>query len=242
MRENHAHGIPIAWMLASNSRQETILYFLRLNHLRSPGIDPRYIMSDFDWAQINACKIVSVDWKRINNEQSSFILLCWWHVLHAWQQHFHIPQSPELWELLKKWIRMENREDFDKRGTRSSGRRRINKFVEYLEDTWMKDEVVAMWSAVYHGSRSILGMSVSHRSLPVRPSLRRCRARGKTESHRVPRVPIRLLPLLLLRHPLPARPHAHLQRRPPRCHPAHPALRTRHGPAHPSSSPAPAHR
>jgi hypothetical protein len=157
VRDNHAHGIPIAWMLASNGRHETILYFLHLNHLRSPGVNPRYIMSDFDWAQINACKIASVDWKHINNERTSFILLCWWHVLHAWQQHFHIPQSPELWELLKKWIRMENQEDFDAAWDQIK-QTAPDTFVEYLKETWMKDEVVAMWSAVYRSSRSIFEM------------------------------------------------------------------------------------
>ncbi|KAJ7331319.1 hypothetical protein DFH08DRAFT_966340 [Mycena albidolilacea] len=101
-------------------------------------------MSNFDWAQINACKIASVDWKRVNNERSSFILLCWWHVLHAWQQHFHIPQSPELWELLKRRICMENWEDFNAAWDQIKWTA-PDTFVQYLEETWMKDEVVAMW-------------------------------------------------------------------------------------------------
>ncbi|KAF8170157.1 hypothetical protein BJ912DRAFT_997691 [Pholiota molesta] len=33
------------------------------------------------------------------------LFLCWWHVLHAWQQHFVTSSFPELWDLLKKWIR-----------------------------------------------------------------------------------------------------------------------------------------
>jgi hypothetical protein len=67
MRDNYAHRIPIAWMLTSNGRQETILYFLKLNSTRSPQVDPNYIMTDFDWAQINACKLASVDWKQVDS-------------------------------------------------------------------------------------------------------------------------------------------------------------------------------
>ncbi|KAK7013490.1 hypothetical protein R3P38DRAFT_3206828 [Favolaschia claudopus] len=53
-------------------------------------------MSDFVWGQINAC----------NAEYRALVLLCWWHVLHTWQQHFKISLRPELWELLKRWIRI----------------------------------------------------------------------------------------------------------------------------------------
>jgi hypothetical protein len=66
VRDNYAHGIPVAWMLASNGCQETILYFLKLNSTRSPQVDQNYIMTDFDWAQINACKLASVDWKQVD--------------------------------------------------------------------------------------------------------------------------------------------------------------------------------
>jgi hypothetical protein len=66
VRDNYAHGIPVAWMLASNGCQETILYFLKLNSARSPQVNPNYIMTDFDWVQINACKLASVDWKQVD--------------------------------------------------------------------------------------------------------------------------------------------------------------------------------
>jgi hypothetical protein len=89
-------------MLASSGTQATISYFLRLNRLRSPLIKPRYIISDFDWAQIHACIA----------EYEAFILLCWWHVLHAWQQHFKISSHPDLWELLKQWIRITDEAEF----------------------------------------------------------------------------------------------------------------------------------
>jgi hypothetical protein len=68
VHDNYPHGISIAWMLGSNGRQETILYFLKLNSLRSPQVDPNYNMTDFDWAQINACKLASVDWKQVDTQ------------------------------------------------------------------------------------------------------------------------------------------------------------------------------
>jgi hypothetical protein len=157
VRDNYAHGIPIAWMLASNGRQETILYFLKLNSMRSPQVDPNYIMMDFDWAQINACKLASVDWKQVDTQRTTFILLCWWHVLHAWQQHFHISLNLELWDLLKKWIRMDDKEEFEAAWAEIQQTAPLD-FVSYLVGTWMKDEMKQMWSAVYRGSRNIFEM------------------------------------------------------------------------------------
>jgi hypothetical protein len=52
---------------------------------------------------------------------------------------------------------MENREDFDAAWDQIK-QTAPDTFVQYLEETWMKDEVVAMWSAVYRGSRSIFEM------------------------------------------------------------------------------------
>jgi hypothetical protein len=109
VRDRWKHGIPVSWMLSSSGSQATISYFLCLNHLRSPLIIPRRIMSDFDWAQINTC----------SEQYRSFILLCWWHVLHNWQKHFHIPTNEALWDLLKKWIRMTDLTNSMQRGSKS---------------------------------------------------------------------------------------------------------------------------
>jgi hypothetical protein len=131
-------------MLSSSGTQATITFFLKLNRLRSPTIIPRYIMSDFDWAQINACWDV----------YHSLILLCWWHVLHAWQQHFHISQNPELWELLKKWVRMTREDEFNAAWAEIQ-RIAPPKFVVYLKQYWMPAHVVRMWSAVHRKDRTI---------------------------------------------------------------------------------------
>ncbi|KAJ7832372.1 hypothetical protein B0H13DRAFT_1654230 [Mycena leptocephala] len=130
-------------MLASSGSQSTIAYFLRLNRLRSPLVIPRRIMSDFDWAQINACV----------EQYRTFILLCWWHVLHDWQKRFRITSNGDLWELLK-WIRMTDRAEFDAAWTKIQ-EIAPEDFIVYLKRYWMPEKVVKMWSAIYRTPRSI---------------------------------------------------------------------------------------
>ena len=73
-------------------------------HDKTPGLAPKWIMTDRDLAQINACGSIFL---------GSTVLLCWWHILHAWQQHFVISRHPELWEKLKAWIWISNTEKFE---------------------------------------------------------------------------------------------------------------------------------
>lgn len=73
------HGIPVAWMIASKGTAETIGYFISLVQSRSLLIMPRWLMSGRDLAQIKAL---------LQYFPASRMLLCWWHVLRAWQQHF----------------------------------------------------------------------------------------------------------------------------------------------------------
>lgn len=82
-------------MISSNAQQETLTFLLRSVRAASPGIAPKRIMSDKDRAQMNAIQLVYPD---------SQLLLCWWHVLHAWQKHFVTSQHPKLWALLKAWV------------------------------------------------------------------------------------------------------------------------------------------
>lgn len=105
---------------------------------------PRYIMSDFDWPQINACLEVYLSW----------LFLCWWHVLHAWQKHLHIPSYPELWEILKGWIRITDQAEFDKTWIKIKSMAPAS-FVSYLTTYWMPENVRKMWSAVYRKDRTI---------------------------------------------------------------------------------------
>jgi hypothetical protein len=105
---------------------------------------PRNIISDFDWGQINACIL----------EYQAFIFLCWWHVLHSWQQHFHISTHPNLWDLLKKWIRITDKAEFDATWAKIQ-EIAPSSFVNYLTQYWMPERVVRMWSAVYRTARTI---------------------------------------------------------------------------------------
>ncbi|KAJ7164673.1 hypothetical protein C8R43DRAFT_987894 [Mycena crocata] len=130
---------------AHASTSMPVASFLKLHRLQSPLTIPRNIISDFDPAQIHAAIA----------EYNAFILLCWWHVLHAWQQHFHIPQEPELWELLKSWLRITDRAKFDQRWAKIKQTARSVKFIQYLEKYWMPEHIVRMWSAVYRKDRNI---------------------------------------------------------------------------------------
>jgi hypothetical protein len=67
-----------------NTTQETVVFFLQLTRNQSPSVIPRWIMSDRDLAQIAACSTCYLE---------STVLLCWWHVLHAWQRHFVISHN-----------------------------------------------------------------------------------------------------------------------------------------------------
>src|ERR1700720_1168647 len=78
-RAYQMEGMPIAWMISSNAHQETITFLLHAVQIGSPEIKPKRIMSDKDRAQMNSIQVVYPE---------SQLLLCWWHVLHAWQQHF----------------------------------------------------------------------------------------------------------------------------------------------------------
>jgi hypothetical protein len=84
-------GVPVTWMLTSSSTEVTIKYFLNFIKLWSPQISPAVIMTDHDKAQMNAISAVYLD---------STVLLCWWHMLHAIQMHFHTEEFPELWECI----------------------------------------------------------------------------------------------------------------------------------------------
>lgn len=138
-------GIPVAWMLATSGSQATITYFLKVHRARSPATIPCKIMSDFCWPQINACR----------DTYLAFILLCWWHVLHAWQQHFKILANEELWELLKRWIRMTEATEFNVTWQKIQDIAPED-FVDYLKSYWMSEEVIKMWSAVHRTPRSML--------------------------------------------------------------------------------------
>jgi|ERR1700721_1442362 len=127
--------MPIAWMIYSNATEVTITFFLRALKAKNPTY-PKIIMTDKDQAQINSIRTVYPDTK---------ILLCWWHVLHVWQQHFVTAHHPTLWKLLKEWVRISNLIDFKVQWVeiKKEGPQSV---IEYLEKEWMGDH--EMWSAI----------------------------------------------------------------------------------------------
>lgn len=119
-------GIPLAWLIASNGQEETLAHYLRLYQARNPKA-PRWFMSDRDQAQLNAIRLIYL---------AVQLLLCWWHVLHAWQQHFSTSDFPELWEQLKKWIRITDEKEFQDAWTKIQQLSPAS-FREYLERHWI---------------------------------------------------------------------------------------------------------
>jgi len=85
-------GVPIAWMIASNTREVMIRLFLHEFKSRNAMI-PYQILTDHDTSQINAVKAVY---------PSSKIFLCLWHLLRAWRQHIKTEKYLRACELLQK--------------------------------------------------------------------------------------------------------------------------------------------
>lgn len=138
-------GMPAAWMISSNGTEETITHFLNAIRTQNPSIKPEYFMSDQDHAEMNSIG-------RVYPESAS--LLCWWHVLHAWQQHFSTHNFPEVWDLLKRWIRITDREEFQN----TWGKIQTiapQSVIDYLKEYWVNDTYVRLWSAVYRQDRNI---------------------------------------------------------------------------------------
>ena len=131
-------------MASSNTTEETIDFFL--GHVQSvfAGIMPADFMANMDPAQYNSIR---------RNFGRSRILWCWWHVLHAWQSHFVITHFPELWDLLKKWIRVEEKAEFEAMWKKIQDIA-PSSVVEYLNQYYIPTQ--AHWSAVYRQGRKLL--------------------------------------------------------------------------------------
>lgn len=134
-------------MVSSNATEVTISFFLRTLREHNPGVIPAKIMSDFDKAQINGIRLIYFE---------SQIYLCWWHVLHAWQQHIAIHSFPDLWKLLKEWIRLTGVAKFDEHWAKIQ-QLAPPSFIEYIRTYWLP--VRAMWSARERVGRTIFEYS-----------------------------------------------------------------------------------
>jgi len=137
-------GIPVGWMISSNAKEDTINFFLQSIRLQSPDVIPEYFMSDKDRAQMNAVR---------RQYPTSTLLLCWWHVLHAWHQHFSITVYPSIWSLLKSWVRITDKTNFWECWNQIKVASAPESLLEYLETYWIPD--IRLWSAVYRQDRNI---------------------------------------------------------------------------------------
>src|SRR3954451_5044644 len=134
-------------MISSNAHQETLTFLLRKLRDGNPDVKPKRIMSDKDRAQMNSVRLVYPE---------SQLLLCWWHVLHAWQQHFVTSQHPELWKLLKAWVRITDQEGFDRQWEAIKNVAPAS-VIQYLEMEWWGDRT--LWAAITRKDRSVFELS-----------------------------------------------------------------------------------
>jgi len=102
-------------------------------------------MSDRDLAQINAIVL---------RYPESEVWLCWWHVLHAWQQHFVISQNELLWVKLKALIRLENPVALEAALAEVKDLA-PPQFWDYFVNYWLPQKYLVMWSAIYRRNRGI---------------------------------------------------------------------------------------
>jgi hypothetical protein len=130
-------------MISSNSTEETVSFFLKSMKDRFPAVDPEYFISDKDQAQLNSIEC---------HYPMAMIYLCWWHVLHAWRSHFSTSEFPELWEKLKKWIRIADEAEFWDEWKTIRAIAPVS-VVEYFETHWIPN--VKQWSAVHWVGRTI---------------------------------------------------------------------------------------
>ena len=128
-------------MVSSNAMEVTIDFFLLVLRKQNPKVILNKFMSDQDHTQMNGVHCQYAE---------SILYLCWWHVLHTWQQHFAITQFPELWELLKKWIRVTEDNKFEEYWTKIKALAPLlapPSFLDYITTHWIPYK--AMWSAIY---------------------------------------------------------------------------------------------
>jgi hypothetical protein len=136
-------------MVSSNATEATIGFFLATLRSANPSVIMSRIMTDFDWAQINMIT---------KHYPEAQIFLCWWHVLHAWQQHITISHYPELCKLLKEWVHVTDTAGFDKFWVDIQALAPAS-FLKYLVTYWLTPVVKAMWSARERTSRTIFQLS-----------------------------------------------------------------------------------
>ena len=134
-------------MISPNAMEATIDYFLVMLWAWNLDVIPAKMMTDIDKGQINAI------WHCYTEAQ---VFLCWWHVPHAWQDHFITHHFPKLWGILKDWIQLKEDTEFNEQWIH------IQKFaslslIQYFKDHWLP--IGPMWSAQTQKGHTIFEFS-----------------------------------------------------------------------------------
>ena len=82
----------------------------------------------------------------------SRLLLCWWHILHAWHQHFVMTHYPDLWALLKKWPHITTQEEFDDCWAKIQ-KLAPESLIGYLRSNWLNE--TKLLSAIFRQDQTI---------------------------------------------------------------------------------------
>ncbi|KAJ7716040.1 hypothetical protein DFH07DRAFT_762575 [Mycena maculata] len=134
-------------MISSDATEVTVDWFFVTFRQLNWEVIPLRIMCGHDRATMN------VVWRRFIESQ---LLLCWWHVPHAWQKHFCIAHYPELWAEMKCWFRITDPDEFLVCWARIQ-ELAPESVVTYLVRTWLVDK--ELWSAIYRQDRNIFELS-----------------------------------------------------------------------------------
>ena len=140
-------GCLIAWMVSSNATEATIDYFIATLWKHNPSIILTRWMLDFHKEQL---KVLDRYYPNL------VIYLCWWHILHTWQQHLVISHYKDLWTLLKGWVRIVEQSEFDACWAKVQ-QLAPKSFIDYITTTWMP--VVKLWSAIWWTDHTIFEFS-----------------------------------------------------------------------------------
>jgi hypothetical protein len=92
-------------MVHNKSTTAVLALFLWLIRNSNLDIIPWFVMTNKDVTQINAVLLVFEDVRTV-------VLLCWWHMLHAWCKHFSTTAYLKLWSVLKGWLQERDRAEF----------------------------------------------------------------------------------------------------------------------------------
>jgi hypothetical protein len=143
VRDRHGHGMPVAFMISSDATENTVDWFFATFRRLNWEVIPLRIMCDHDRATMNVIRRRYIE---------SQMLLCWWHVPHAWQKHFCVAHYPELWAEMKQWFRITDPDEFMACWARIQ-QLAPESVISYLVKTWMVDK--ELWSGVFRQDRTI---------------------------------------------------------------------------------------